>query len=133
MCNPTASPHQNDRRLSENSRQPEIKVEVTSYDDIDPSLSSPPVDRRNSAGAFMGNHPNSMGGYIHSQQKHRQKRMMLVNPVIAAHLKRGGAVNVRSVDGVKSWKVYLPDSKPMQGGVQDSQSVGLGIEIGVQG
>ncbi len=35
-------------------------------------------------------------------------RMILVNPMIAAHLQRGGSVNVRSVGGTKSWKVYLP-------------------------
>lgn len=34
-------------------------------------------------------------------------RMMLVNPAIAAHLKRGGAVNMRTPDGVKKWRIRL--------------------------
>lgn len=39
-----------------------------------------------------------------------QQRLVLVNPAIAAHLKRGGAVSVKSVDGARSWKVFLPVS-----------------------
>jgi hypothetical protein len=39
-----------------------------------------------------------------------QQRLVLVNPAIAAHLKRGGAVSVKSVDGARSWKVFLPFS-----------------------
>ena len=37
-------------------------------------------------------------------------RLLLVNPKIAAHLKRGGLVNVRSIDGERSWRVFLPAS-----------------------
>jgi hypothetical protein len=39
-----------------------------------------------------------------------QQRLVLVNPAIAAHLKRGGAVSVKSVDGARSWKLFLPVS-----------------------
>jgi hypothetical protein len=39
------------------------------------------------------------------------ERMMLVNPSIAAHLKRGGVVSVRSVDGKKSWKIRIPEEQ----------------------
>jgi hypothetical protein len=34
-------------------------------------------------------------------------RMMLVNPAIAAHLKRGGAVNMRTPGGLRRWRVKL--------------------------
>ena len=37
-------------------------------------------------------------------------RMILVNPAIAAHLRRGGVVNVRSRDGEKRWRISLPPS-----------------------
>lgn len=39
------------------------------------------------------------------------ERMMLVNPAIAAHLKRGGVVSVKSVDGSKSWKIRIPEEQ----------------------
>lgn len=39
------------------------------------------------------------------------ERMMLVNPAIAAHLKRGGVVSVRSVDGSKSWKIRMTEEQ----------------------
>ena len=34
--------------------------------------------------------------------------MVLVNQAVAAHLKKGGVVNVKSQDGQRRWKVYLP-------------------------
>ncbi|ORY25718.1 hypothetical protein BCR39DRAFT_589997 [Naematelia encephala] len=35
------------------------------------------------------------------------ERHMMVNPQIAAHLKRGGTVRVRSVDGDRCWRISL--------------------------
>ncbi|OCF72023.1 hypothetical protein I204_07287 [Kwoniella mangroviensis CBS 8886] len=43
------------------------------------------------------------------------RKLILVNPIVANHLKHGGMVNLRSVDGQKSFKVYLP---PRMGGVE---------------
>ncbi|WWC69618.1 uncharacterized protein I206_103561 [Kwoniella pini CBS 10737] len=37
-----------------------------------------------------------------------RRRLILVNPIVAAHLKLGGMVNIRSVDGHNSFKVCLP-------------------------
>ena len=37
-------------------------------------------------------------------------RMVLINPAIAAQLRRGGVVNVRSRDGEKRWRISLPPS-----------------------
>jgi hypothetical protein len=34
-------------------------------------------------------------------------RMMLVYPAIAGHLKRGGAVNMRTPDGSRRWRIRL--------------------------
>lgn len=36
------------------------------------------------------------------------RRLMLVNPCVAAHLQKGGSVSVKSADGSKSWRMYLP-------------------------
>ncbi|WWC61295.1 uncharacterized protein I303_103876 [Kwoniella dejecticola CBS 10117] len=36
------------------------------------------------------------------------RRLILVNPIVAHHLKHGGMVNIRSVDGQQSFKVCLP-------------------------
>ncbi|WWD10309.1 hypothetical protein V865_008444 [Kwoniella europaea PYCC6329] len=48
------------------------------------------------------------------------RKLILVNPVVANHLKHGGMVNIRSVDGQKSFKVYLPHTK---GGVEMVRSL----------
>ncbi|WVQ70254.1 uncharacterized protein L199_008480 [Kwoniella botswanensis] len=48
------------------------------------------------------------------------RKLILVNSVVANHLKHGGMVNLRSVDGQKSFKVYLPHT---MGGVEMIRSL----------
>ncbi|WWC85331.1 uncharacterized protein L201_000194 [Kwoniella dendrophila CBS 6074] len=51
------------------------------------------------------------------------RRLILVNPAVAHHLKHGGMVNIRSVDGQKSFKVCLPPKMGRIGGVDMIRSV----------
>ncbi|OCF31520.1 hypothetical protein I316_06923 [Kwoniella heveanensis BCC8398] len=41
-----------------------------------------------------------------SQQKNIQRRLIFVNPLMAAHLKHGGMVSIKSVDGQRGFKVF---------------------------
>ncbi|KAI9638527.1 uncharacterized protein MKK02DRAFT_31951 [Dioszegia hungarica] len=57
-------------------------------------------------------------------------RMMLVNPAIAAHLRRGGAVNMRTPDGAKRWRVRLQREGGKLEGVMEEGEKSPGIMVG---
>lgn len=53
--------------------------------------------------------------------------MMLVNPAIAAHLRRGGAVNMRTPDGLRMWRIKLGRDAGSLAGVVEEGPRSAGI------